>query len=244
MTGLPGLALAGMLVLALAQGHPARAAEPADLTIEAEVSPPESFEVDGRMGGITGEMLTRALARAHVTATIAPVPWQRAYGDALANAATCAYPTSVTPERLPLFKWASPLGQNDWALIGTTEAGIKLDSLEQAKRYRIGVYQGDARQSFFEAAGGYQVETVNSNELNLTRLEAGRIDLWAASLYTVWFERQRGVGNLRVVLTFRTVDLGLACNKSVPDETMARLNRAIQSLIADGTAAVIEAPYR
>jgi polar amino acid transport system substrate-binding protein len=237
---LPALLLAGLLL----PGQPARAADPVDLTIEAEVSPPESFEVDGHMGGITGEMLNRALARAHVTATIAPVPWQRAYDDALGNPATCAYPTSVTPERLPLFKWASPLGQNDWALVGTTETGIKLDSLDEAKRYRIGVYQGDARQSFFEAAGGYQLEAVNSNDLNLTRLEAGRIDLWAASVYTVWFERQRGVGNLRVVRTFRTVDLALACNKSVPDELMARLNRAIQSLIADGSAAVIEAPYR
>jgi polar amino acid transport system substrate-binding protein len=220
------LVLAALLPFASAPG--AWAAGP-ELTIEAEISPPESEQVDGEMSGITGEMLKRALARAAVSATISPVPWQRAYSDALANPMTCAYPTSVTDERLPLFKWVGPLTRNDWVLVGTTDADIKLDRVEDAKRYRIGVYQ---------------IESVNSNELNLTRLEAGRIDLWAASVYTVWYERQRGVTNLRVVLPFRSVTLSLACNKAVPDEIVARLNQAVAGLIADGTAAVIEAPYR
>jgi polar amino acid transport system substrate-binding protein len=235
------LVLAALLPFASAPG--AWAAGP-ELTIEAEISPPESEQVDGEMSGITGEMLKRALARAAVSATISPVPWQRAYSDALANPMTCAYPTSVTDERLPLFKWVGPLTRNDWVLVGTTDADIKLDRVEDAKRYRIGVYQGDAREAFFRDAGGYQIESVNSNELNLTRLEAGRIDLWAASVYTVWYERQRGVTNLRVVLPFRSVTLSLACNKAVPDEIVARLNQAVAGLIADGTAAVIEAPYR
>jgi polar amino acid transport system substrate-binding protein len=200
--------------------------------------------VDGEMGGITGEMVKRALARAHVSATISPVPWQRAYDDALGNAMTCAYPTSVTEARLPLFKWVGPLTRNDWVLVGTTEANIRLDRVEDAKRLRIGVYQGDARETFFRDAGGYQIESVNSNELNLTRLEAGRIDLWAASVYTVWYERQRGVNNLRVVLPFRSVSLSLACNKDVSDDIIARLNQAVADLIADGTAAVLEAPYQ
>jgi len=151
----------------------------------------------------------------------------------------------VTEARLPLFKWVGPLTHNDWVLVGTKEANIRLDRIEDARRYRIGVYQGDAREEFFRAAGGYQVESVNSNELNLTRLEAGRIDLWAASVYTVWYERhQRGIDNLRVVLPFRSVVLSLACNKGVPDEMIARLNQAVADLIANGTAAVIEAPYQ
>ena len=232
------------LLLLPAPGARALAA-PAELIIEAEETPPESFQAsDGQMSGITGELLRRALARAGVPAAIGPVPWQRAYGDALANPLTCAYPTTETPERLPLFKWAGPLAHNDWVLIGTNEGGIRLDRLEDAKRYRIGVYQGDAREEFFRKAGGYQIETVNGNQLNLTRLEAGRIDLWAASVYTLWYERQHGAANLKVVLPFRAVTLSLACNRSVPDDTMARLNRAIAALIDDGTVAAIEAPYR
>ncbi|HEV2677957.1 MAG TPA: transporter substrate-binding domain-containing protein [Aliidongia sp.] len=235
------LALTALALLLLVLGGRALAV---DLVIEAEETPPESFEIDGEMGGITGEVLKQALARSHVTASIAPVPWQRAYNDALATPQTCAYPTTVTDERLPLFKWAGPLTRNDWVLIGTSEGGIHLDRLEDARRYRIGVYQGDAREDFFRKAGGFQVETVNSNELNLTRLQAGRIDLWAASVYTLWYERRHGAANLKVVLPFRSVTLSLACNKSVPDDVIARLNHAIADLIADGTTDRIEAPYR
>jgi polar amino acid transport system substrate-binding protein len=233
----------GLVLVALVTGAAARAAEP-DLTIEAEVSPPESIEVDGHMGGITGEMVARALERAHVTATVAPVPWGRAYGDALADPKTCTYPASLTHEREGLFKWVTPLAHNQWALVATTEAGIKLDNLEDARKYRIGVYQDDAREAFFRDAGGFVVETVNSNEQNLTRLEAGRIDLWAASVYTVRYERQRGVANLRVALVYRTVELALACNKAVPDAVIQRLNRAVKSLIDDGSAATLEAKFR
>jgi len=235
--------LSGLVVATLLLGPAARAAEP-ELTIEAEVSPPESFEVDGNMGGIAGEMIARALERAHVTATIAPVPWARAYDDALANPTTCAYPTSLTHERQSFFKWVTPLAHNQWALVGTTEGGIRLDNLEDARKYLIGVYQDDAREAYFRDAGGFRVETVNSNEQNLIRLEAGRIDLWAASVYTVRYERQRGVSNLRVALMFRTVDLALACNKAVPDAVIERLNQAVKSLIDDGSAGRIEAKFR
>src|SRR3546814_5831470 len=71
-------------------------------------------------------------------------PWERIYKLALDNPGYGVFVTARLPEREKLFKWVGPIGPDDWIMLAKADSKISLDSLEQARQYRIGVYKGDA----------------------------------------------------------------------------------------------------
>src|SRR3546814_13107990 len=71
-------------------------------------------------------------------------PWERIYKLALDNPGYGVFVTARLPEREKLFKWVGPIGPDDWIMLAKADSKISLDSLEQARQYRIGDYKGDA----------------------------------------------------------------------------------------------------
>jgi len=79
---------------------------------------------------------------------------------------------------------------------------------------------------------------------NAQKLLDGQIDLWAtgdpAGRYLA---RQVGVTGLKTVLRFNSAQLYLALNKDVPDETVAKLQAALDQLRQEGLLDQIMARY-
>ena len=214
------------------------------LRLLTEEAPPFNFLQNGQVAGISVELMRLAAERAGVEISIDLEPWQRAYQDALDNADACVFSTTVTDERRPLFKWVGPLVRNDWAFIAHRDRHIRIETLDDARRYVVGVYQGDVRETYLVGLGGFRLSAVGHNDLNAKLLEAGRIDLWASSTDQIWTERQRGNTDLEIVYKFRSVELGAACNKQVPDALVAHLNGALDRIRAAGLDRAIESKYR
>src|SRR3546814_1904802 len=110
---------------------------------------------------------------------------------------------------MPLFKWVGPLVSNDWVFLAGPDTPITLRSLEDARPFVIGGYQGDATALFLQERG-FNVLTAPADDHNVKLLAADRIDLWATgSQLGPWLARRQGVTDLEELYRFRTMQLSL-----------------------------------
>lgn len=128
-------------------------------------------------------------------------------------------------------------------MLAKADSKIALDSLEQARQYKIGAYKGDAIAETL-AKQGLKPVVVLRDQDNARKLVNGQIDLWAtgdpAGRYLA---RQEGVTDLKTVLRFNSAELYLALNKDVPDDVVARLQKALDELRKEGEVDAIMARY-
>lgn len=217
------------------------AADP--LHFVTEDYPPFNFE-DPRTheaAGISSDLLREALRRAGLTADFKVMPWKRAYASAQEQKDTCVYSTTLTEERKPLFKWVGPLVNNDMVLFAAPDSKIAIATLDDAKPYTIGVYQGDAIETYLHERG-FKLDSAQNDGINAKKLEAGRIDLWASSgELAPRLARAAGMTGLKPLLTFQKTVLDLACNPAVDDKSIAALNAALDGMRADGKDVTIKA---
>jgi hypothetical protein len=138
------------------------------------------------------------------------------------------------PDREKLFKWVGPIGPDDWIMLAKADSKITLETLDDARKYKIGAYKGDAIAETLTKQGLKPVVVLRDQD-NAKKLVSGQIDLWAtgdpAGRYLA---RQEGVNGLKTVLRFNSAELYLALNKDVPDETVAKLQAALDQLRKEG----------
>lgn len=233
-----------LIALLLAVSLGLAQAAPPSLYIATESSPPASM-IEGRtVIGSSTEKVREIMARSSLAYRIDLLPWKRAYTSALRRSNGCVYSTTRTPEREPLFRWIGPLDEAEWVLLARADRGYRFNTLEDARGLRIGTYNGDAREDYLRARG-FQVDSANNDLINPRKLLMNRIDLWAASLRRGSYVLEQNGWNASIVpvLTFRTVQVYLACNKDVPEATVIRMQDALDTMERDGTSGRIERKY-
>lgn len=239
--------LAALLATLLAApGTPAQAqSRPAPrLYLATEASPPSSMLDGGRVTGIATDKVRALMARAGAAYTVELLPWKRAYTAALRRPDACVFSTTRLPERERLFKWVGPLDEAQWVLMGRADRDYGLHGLDDARRYRVGTYNGDARDQYLRQRG-FALDPAQNDLINPRKLLLNRIDLWAASLRsgsTVLAEHG-WAGQIVPVLVFNRVQVYLACNPAVPDALVARMNAALEEMARDGSLRRIERDY-
>lgn len=226
--------LARSLALVLACASGAASAMPSiyittDRPVPAHVKPPQA-PVDLSLI----ERVHDVAIRANVRYQIHHYPWKRAYAVALTRKDGCVYATSRTPEREASFKWVGPLYERTWVLAGRAGHDYRIKTLEDARKYRIGTFLGDAEHEYLRERG-FNVDAAQTDSVNPDKLLLGRIDLWASAIsrsgqpeFAAWYPHA-----IVPVLKFNTVGLYLACNKAVPDAVIARLNAAAVAMHRD-----------
>jgi polar amino acid transport system substrate-binding protein len=214
------------------------------LYLTTETSAPYSMHDGERVVGIGTEMVRTIMTRAGVAYSIDVLPWKRAYTAALERPDACVFSTTRTPERESQFKWVGPIGEAEWVLMGRADRHLKLRNLEEARRYRIGTYNGDARDLYLRERG-FDVDSAPNDLINPRKLMLGRIDLWAASFRrgSLTLARLGYADKLAPVLVFNRIRVYLACNRAVPDALVARMNGVVGAMEKDGTSHAIARKY-
>ena len=195
----------------------------------------KNFAREDNLDGIAVDILREMFKRAGVDYSMTlRFPWERIYKLALEKPGYGVFVTARLPEREALFKWVGPIGPDDWVLLGRDDSTITLDSLEEAKRYKVGAYKGDAIADHLQQQG-LQPVTALRDQLNAKKLMAGQIDLWAtgdpAGRYLA---KQAGVSGLKTILRFDSAELYLALNKAVPDEVVQKLQAELEQMRGEG----------
>ncbi|SCW99322.1 MULTISPECIES: ABC transporter substrate-binding protein [unclassified Pseudomonas] len=204
----------------------------------------KNFAQDENIHGIAVDIVREIFKRADISYSLTlRFPWERIYKLALENPGYGVFVMARLPEREKLFKWVGPIGPDDWIMLAKADSKIALDSLEQARQYKIGAYKGDAIAETL-AKQGLKPIVVLRDQDNARKLVNGQIDLWAtgdpAGRYLA---RQEGVNDLKTVLRFNSAELYLALNKNVPDDVVARLQAALDELRKEGAVDAIMARY-
>src|SRR3546814_3061299 len=204
----------------------------------------KNFAQDKNSNVIAVDIVREIFKRADISYSLTlRFPVERIYKLALDNPGYCVCVTARLPEREKLFKWVGPIGPDDWIMLAKADSKISLDSLEQARQYRIGAYKGDAIAETLARQGLNPIVVLRDQD-NAKKLVNGQIDLWAtgdpAGRYLA---RQEGVDDLKTVLRFNSAELYLALNKNVPDDVVARLQAALDELRKEGAVDAIMARY-
>jgi polar amino acid transport system substrate-binding protein len=202
--------------------------------------------------GIATEIVQATLAQANLAATIHVYPWARAYNIALKQENVLIYSIRRSPEREALFKWIGPIFyQNIYLVKLKDRTDLVLTSLEDAKRYRLGVMNQDTTHQFLLSQGfeeGVNLDVTPSETLNIKKLFAGRIDLLVQndiSLAIRMQELELPLNQVAKALPLFDKDQGLfmAFSKQTSDELVNRVRKAFEQIQAEGIIDAILAKH-
>lgn len=218
------------------------------LTLVTEENPPFNYTDQGKVVGISTEVVTELAKRGAIPVQIKSMPWEQSYIAAQRDKETCIYSTVRLDNREQIFIWIGPIATNQWALIGKSDfTGVK--KVEDARKYRVGVVAKDAKVEFLMSKGVTDLREVTDDGLVPPRLMLGKddpnhLDLWATSAYGARRTAARAnVKDIKLVLNLHRVPLYLACGRNTAPETVKALNQAFDRATKDGTIKRITSQY-
>lgn len=140
---------------------------------------PTSFIEDGRLTGITVEIVKKLAQRLSVPITIEVLPWARAIEIAQRTPNVVLFTAAKTPERQAAgFSFIGPVTTRKHALFARAANPLRADSLAQLRLVSplIASLRGDWRAELVRAQG-FELYRTNSHVQSLRLLLAGRVDL-------------------------------------------------------------------
>jgi polar amino acid transport system substrate-binding protein len=213
-------------------------ASAADFKIMTEEFPPFNYTEDGKLTGLSTDVMSEVTKRIGHSSNFEMLPWARAYGLIQKKDGLILYSMTRTEAREDLFKWVGPVASNKWVFFTKKGSGITVSSLEDAKKVKkIGAYKDDAAETFLKAEGFTNVDSVLDDIQNVPKLMAGRIDLWiVGELQGIHKAKQKGADDkLEKALDVKDTQLYIAFSKNTADEEIAKWQKALDDMKADGT---------
>ena len=234
------------LLLALLSCFALGAVAAAEIRIVTEELPPYNMTQDGRLTGMSTEVVEAVLEEIGVEASIQSMPWARAYDIALNNENVLIYSITRTVQREKLFKWVGVVAPMNWYLYARPGSGIELKTLDDARRYQIATVKEDAGEQYLIAKGfsvGKNLQSNNKYAYNYEKFKLGRVDLWISiELNAMYLIRQAGEKPSEVVLpVLRLPDLGnggglnMAFSPQTSDAVVERFRQGLETIRSNGT---------
>jgi polar amino acid transport system substrate-binding protein len=199
-----------------------------------ESYPPFSFREGDQLKGTSIDMVNMIARESGIEYSIDLMPWARALGLATMEQGYCVFTTAHNAERDQKFKWVEPLAQSRTLLIRRAGGMVKPKTIEEAKAYRVGTQRDDFTQDILQDNHFPKIDLATDLDLTMKKLMNDRIDLMPISEKYYEKLRREGVA-VESVLILAESTYSIACNKSIPDTVISRMQTQLDRLIADGT---------
>lgn len=191
-----------------------------------EEFPPYNYTENGKLTGYSVEVVEELLKRAALDYQIASYPWARAYQMAQRTSNVLIFTIVRTPEREADFYWIGSVAQRKLYLYKlASRTDIRIDKLEDAKKYKLGVARGDETGNFLMKKGFVEntnIDLVPNDISNLRKLLVGRIDFMSGSeLSIAYLCKLLGLAESQIERSILLVDQGeyfLAMSKQTSPE--------------------------
>ncbi len=137
----------GILMLFISCSFADEAFSASNLTYITEEFPPYNYQGDGKLQGISLDLLEMAWDRmdANLNRSVVQIlPWKEGYQEALDNNNTVLFSTARLSQREPLFKWAGPIGPIRNVLLVKKDRNISVAAPEDLRNYKIGAIDEDS----------------------------------------------------------------------------------------------------
>src|SRR3546814_14559978 len=105
----------------------------------------KNFAQDENINGIAVDIVREIFKRADISYSLTlRFPWERIYKLALEKPGYGVFVMARLPDREKLFKWVGPIGPDDWIMLASEDSKISLETLDEARKFKVGAYTGDA----------------------------------------------------------------------------------------------------
>lgn len=215
----------------------------AEVAFLTEDYAPYSWMEDGQAVGHGIDLIREVAARAALTSSVEITKWTRAIALAEKDENTCVFSAARTEEREPKFQWAGPMYVESTYLVQLAGANADVTTLDVALTKAIGTQVGDFTIDLLNDLGAAQVDTAPDLSKTLKKLRAGRLDyiiLGEDGARTIAKQN----ADLELALEVSKDEFFIACSKSTPAETVAKIDAAMDSMMEDGTQAQMVAKYK
>jgi polar amino acid transport system substrate-binding protein len=206
-----------------------------DLTYITEQFPPYNFQEDGKLQGISVDLLEKVWEEMGVglnRSVIKLLPWTEGYQRTLDEKNTVLFSTARLPQREQLFKWAGPIGPIRNVLLAKKDKNLNISSAEDLKKYKIGVIKEDSAVQMLLDEGVKKDDLVletTSNQI-IEMLQNRSIDAWAyGDTAGIWLIQKSGANasDYGIAYVLGQTDYYYAFNKEVPDSFVQSFQEAI-----------------
>lgn len=212
------------------------------LKLVTEDYPPYSFRDGAILKGLSIDQVNLLMKDAGLDHTVEIMPWARALALAENRPDHCVFTTTHNAERDPHFKWVEPLLSGRTLLIRKAGASVNPQTLDEAKQFLVGTTRDDFTADLLKAKEFKRIDLATDFNLTLKKLMLGRVELMPiAEDYYVKLRREGT--EIEKVLVLSEQIYSVACNKAVPDEQIARMQKSLDKLIADGTQSALFKKY-
>lgn len=210
------------------------------LKFVAESLPPFHYlDENQKPAGVLVDIIKALLIEANMKADIELLPFARAYELSTKKSDVFMFSLLKTPSRAEKFKWVGQIYTNKAYLVGlNSRDDIKLQTLNDAKKYTVGTIRGYYSETFLRQAGFVKKKqlylTVNYNQL-WGMLLKDRIDLLLTNTIALETELSSlGINSDNVNLFLEVKDfpseLFIASSLSTSNETIKRLSKALGTI--------------
>lgn len=227
------LAVLTMPALCLNQISPS-----SDLVYITDEYPPFNFEEDGKLKGISVDLMEKMLS--HIDSdlnrsNIELLPWYQGYQATIEDKNSVFFSVPRLPGWEALFKWAGPISPIQTVVFAMDERAVKINSPAEMNRYRIGVVRGSAEQQLLTSLGVNTKNLVLEDDADtiVRKLKSGSIDIDAfaySEIPGIWLINKSGIipKDYDIVYDLKDeVELYYAFNKEIPDSVVSAFQRAM-----------------
>lgn len=203
-----------------------------------------SWLQDGKVTGPANEIVEKTLINAGLKDYhMALYPWARAYDMARLEPNVVIYPMIRNTDREPLFHWVGelePVVQVFYKLRDRKD--VVVGTLQDAKKYTVGVVRDDARQQYLESQHFSRMVVSSNNLDNLRKLLSGQVALVPMPEREARDQCRDLNVSFDLLENVYTIDdlsqsLYVALSLKTPPDTVKRVTEAFAQLKADGTVA-------
>ena len=211
----------------------------AAITVVTENLP--SFQYQNAQGVLVGtvvEEVTNALKKSGVEYTLSVNAWPISYNAALRDEKTCIFSIARLPSREDKFSWVAKLGNFTASFYSFKSQQVKIENLEQAKKYRIAVLKDNYSHVYLSERGfneQNQLILLDSfeNIYDVLKSRRSSIDMVVLSdeQFNYELKKDKTLSLLKAIYKIPAdyQDLYFACNKNLESTTLEKLTHAFSS---------------
>lgn len=230
--------------MALSEFSPGASAAPS-LRIVTEELPPYNMTQDGKLTGMSTEVVQAVLREIGQNASIQAMPWARAYELALNDPNVLIYSIARTPAREQLFHWVGAIAPTQWFIFSLSERPIELNSLDDARAHQIATVNQDVGEQFLVSKGfriGKELQSSTKYEHNYRKLKVDHVELWISNeLNAMYLTRQNGEDPEKVLVRSLPLPeltsqegLSMAFSRNTPVETVEKFRSGLDTIRRNG----------
>jgi len=208
----------------------------------AYVEPPFMNDDGGRREGVAIDIAEELFRRTGIAHEIVFVPPKRAYSFAVSHADTCVLAIERSQEREAHLAWIGPFLITRHAFYRLRDSQARVRALDDLPAFRVGAALGSGSSAYLEAMG-IEVDQAPANDLNLRKLELGRIDLWASDTVSASVLIAARHADIVLERVFMTTLREMACHPATDPARLQLLRIGLGAMYQDGTIESIYARY-